>query len=248
MAASGTVIALSKGTHAVNGPLPREVTLWGACVGETTLSSTMNVPAIAYADGPGVEVKNLRISGLGSGARAIGVGASLRLSDVLIDGVDGVGWGAVDGASTVGTAVVVRNVRPAGTVSLGVASIAGATLDATRLVTQGLRGRALHVTATATVRDCYETTRVKARRWLFVLTSFVRSRVLHQVGDVGALRRRVTLLFAGCGASTVEPHDRVPSGGSAVSGREFGIRPIAESLRAFLLFVPHVARLVRDSS
>jgi hypothetical protein len=150
---SGTLIALSKGAHVVAGPLPREVTLWGACVAETTLTSTTNVPAIAFADVPGVEVRNLRISGLGSGARAIGAGASLRLTDVLIDGVDGAGVGAVDGATVTATSVVVRNLRAAGTVALGVASIGGATLEATRLVTEGLEGRALHVTATATVRD-----------------------------------------------------------------------------------------------
>lgn len=152
-AASGSIIALSEGTHFAAGPLPSNVTVWGACVARTTLSSQSSVPAIAYADTPGVVVRNLRISGQGSGARAIGSGASLSLKDVVIEGVDGVGWGAVDGARATGDSVVVRDVRPVGTVSLGIASIGGALLDATRLIVAAARGRAVQVTATATLRD-----------------------------------------------------------------------------------------------
>jgi hypothetical protein len=152
-ATSGTIIALSRGTHLTNGPLRAGVTLWGACVAQTTLSSLTNVPAIAYADQPGVVVRNLRISGQGSGARSIGAGASLALRDVLIEGVDGVGWGAVEGGTTMGESVVVRDVRAVGSVSLAVASIVGGSLEATRLAVVGVTGRALHVTASATVRD-----------------------------------------------------------------------------------------------
>jgi hypothetical protein len=88
--------------------------------------------------------------------------------------------------------------------------------------------------------DCHEVTAVKRRHaasgciYVFELLRLGCSRTgVDQRRE--ALPRRVTLLFAGCGASAVEPHDRCSSGGARTRGASSGRCPIAESDCALLL-------------
>ena len=73
------------------------------------------------------------------------------------------------------------------------------------------------------------------------------------VGDDGggrALRRRVTLICAGCTPERAEPHDRSPSRGNAVLTRESGRRepPCRKAATRVLWIVPAFIRRLRPPS
>jgi hypothetical protein len=130
-ASPSTIVALGPGTYTSAGPLPAQVTLWGACVTQTTVTSDAGTPVIA-SSGPGVEVHNLRITGEGIGLYASGAQAALHAQDVVVDGARGVGWSAENGASATGDNVVIRNTRALadGTEGDGIQALTGGHVDA----------------------------------------------------------------------------------------------------------------------
>lgn len=110
VATPGTVIALSKGTFTEAVRLKAGVTLWGACVGQTTLRGP-GTGATVTTVGLGSGVKNVRVEGPGLGLLANPSGNSVELSDVVIDGAVGVAILVGNHASVTGHDVVVRRTR-----------------------------------------------------------------------------------------------------------------------------------------
>ncbi len=112
-ASAGTVIAVSKGTFDEVVQLRAGVTLWGACIAETLItSSSLAISGVINAAGQGGTVKNLRVSGARAGIFANSSGNSLRLDSVAIDGATGIGAIAGNRAEITGTNVAVRRTQP----------------------------------------------------------------------------------------------------------------------------------------
>jgi hypothetical protein len=112
-AASGSVIAVAKGTYDEEIYVPAGVTLWGACVAETLLlaSTWSETAGTLNASSTEAVVRNLRIGGERSAVR-LGSGVSLRLEDAAVDGAVAVGlWVSGTGQLFVHS-VAVRNIRP----------------------------------------------------------------------------------------------------------------------------------------
>jgi len=110
-ASPSTVVALGKGIYDEAVELRRGVTLWGACVAETTL--TCSVPATdegtvtaPLADGA---VRRVRITGQRPGLRIVGGSASIRLEGVLISEPVGFGLAVAFGGRATLVDVVVRD-------------------------------------------------------------------------------------------------------------------------------------------
>jgi hypothetical protein len=110
---SGTIVALGKGTYDESVVVPAGVTLWGACVAETILTSSTaeSGTATIVAGGRDVVVRNLRVTGERIGVRAVGRGRTARLQDIVIDGVEDLGLYASNEAAVTGSGVVVRGTR-----------------------------------------------------------------------------------------------------------------------------------------
>jgi hypothetical protein len=112
-APSGTVVALSKGTFDEVVVLGAGVTLWGACVAETLVASS--VPAedagTLNVRGRDVGVRNLRVSGRRPGIWASGRFRTARVEDVVVDGATVLGWLADQEAVIEGRSIVVRDTR-----------------------------------------------------------------------------------------------------------------------------------------
>jgi hypothetical protein len=142
-ARSGTVIALSRGTFEGPFELPGGTTLWGACVSGTIVSRATpgSLPVTLYADGRGVTVRNLQLTGDGPGIM-VGTGNSLDLVDVLVTGTTIFGVGSAGGTLT-GRNIVVRGTRVdqepdyAGTAGWAVDAEVRAQIDLTRVVFEG---------------------------------------------------------------------------------------------------------------
>ncbi len=117
-APSGTVVAVGKGSFdepVVMGP---GVTLWGACVAETTLMSSIasESDGVVTVRVAGAEVRNVRITGLRPGVWVASPGtsgASLHLEDVIVDGAAGAGV-FVTRSDLTARSVVVRDTGPRG--------------------------------------------------------------------------------------------------------------------------------------
>ncbi len=145
-ATNGSIVALSKGTHPAPFSVPAGITLWGACVAQTTVAGS-TAPALSGA-GPGATVKNLRVTGGRGGLVASGAGAELAVTDVLVDSAVGIGWAALSGGISRGTRVVIKDTRlsPTNTLGNGVTAIGGGQLlAAQQVVISGSRGYGLFV-------------------------------------------------------------------------------------------------------
>jgi hypothetical protein len=151
----GTIIALSKGTHQSATDIPAGVTLWGACVAQTTLTATASARAAAASSSAGVAVRNLRVSGDAGGLAAVGSGAELNVQDTVVDGALGLGWSAVLGATTTGKNVVVKGTRltATGTLGDGIAVVAGGRLRATAVSSSGNRTYGLSADGAGSTAD-----------------------------------------------------------------------------------------------
>ncbi len=115
--AEGTIVALGKGTYDEVLTLTRGVTLWGACVQETlltssaTTSSSSSALATVTVEGPGAVLRNLRIGGERAGIWVHGDGSSsVELEGVVIARARVAGL-VVNGESATGHDVVIRETR-----------------------------------------------------------------------------------------------------------------------------------------
>lgn len=104
------VIALSKGRYEEPVELQGGVTLWGACVAETTVvvidDPETNTIEVTGAE---AEVRNLRVGGSRYGISADGEDRSVRLEGVLVDSATRVGLIAKNMGRITGREVVVRD-------------------------------------------------------------------------------------------------------------------------------------------
>ena len=110
--ASGTIIALGKGSLDELIALPRGVVLWGACVAETVLTSSIaeSMGAVVEAIGANVVIRNLRIGESARlGAVVNGAGRSLDLEDVVVERTTALALVAAGGADLRLRHVVVRD-------------------------------------------------------------------------------------------------------------------------------------------
>jgi len=140
--ASGTVIALGRGTYAGEPRLARGVSLWGACAAETALAST--VPGardgVVTVLDPGSEVRDLRIEESPRLGLALRGGAGVQLEGVLITGALGMALLVEDGAVLTARRLVVRDTRPRVVerdFGRGLAMVPGAAADVSEAVFEG---------------------------------------------------------------------------------------------------------------
>ncbi len=110
-----SIVALSKGTHVSVTPLPAHVTVWGACVGQTTVtgSASSTEQAAFVSHSPGISVKNLTITGPRAGLWAEGTSAQFDVEDVVIQAVTAGGLVALTASQIMGRNVVVRDTASA---------------------------------------------------------------------------------------------------------------------------------------
>lgn len=143
LADDGAVIALSKGVFDEEIELRQGVTLWGACVAETRLTTSSPDEDFATVEIRGLDttLRNLQIGGPRVGVRVPGSIASVHLEDVVIDGATGYGL-LVEGGVVTGLNVVIRDTQAlTGTGELGIGLWAemGAQVDLMRVVVDGNR-------------------------------------------------------------------------------------------------------------
>lgn len=112
-AASGDVVALSRGTFEEAVELPEGVTLWGACVDGTRLTTDRVVGSagVVTVVGEGAALGNLTIAGPGPGLWVEGRDASVSVEGVVIAETDFVAILVGGGGELTGRSVVVREVR-----------------------------------------------------------------------------------------------------------------------------------------
>ena len=113
--------------------LTRDVTLWGACVGETVLAGSDAVDPVVTVDlGADAVVRNLRIGP--HVGRGVWVRGSVALRQVAIEGVTFAGVEAGPRSVVAGEDLVIRSVRPDGTgASTGIGA-ARSLIDLRRVV------------------------------------------------------------------------------------------------------------------
>ena len=143
VASSGAVIALSRGSfdEAVELPAGAEVTLWGACVADTILnrSGSEELESIVRASGA-AELRNLTITGEGTGVFVAGEDASLIIQAVEIISTRGAGILVSEGATVSAEDLVVRNTRAFsldGSLGRGIDVNGGATVEISRGIVEG---------------------------------------------------------------------------------------------------------------
>jgi hypothetical protein len=137
-ATSGTVVALSKGAFDEVVLVGSDVTLWGACVAETTVASTSGgLSGTISTVGHNGIVRNLCVGGEGIGTRATGAGRSLGLQDILVSNAVGMAIVADHGAALNAHNLVVRDTRnwaSDGVLGFGLGAQTGAQVEVTRAV------------------------------------------------------------------------------------------------------------------
>lgn len=152
-APAGAVVAIARGTYDEVVVLGGR-TLWGACVAETTLTSSAAAGSsgVVTISGPGAVVRNLRITGERPGVRAATAGAAVELRHVLVEGTVENGL-RVRTATLVGENVVVRGtrVRPDGALGRGLSATEGAQVTLTRAAFEDNRDVGLMIADTATL-------------------------------------------------------------------------------------------------
>jgi len=116
VAAEGTIVALSKGTFDEAVVLDTGITIWGACVEETVLTSSVpsTESGTVTVRGHDTVVRNLRLGGERPGVWLDGSSLSVHLEDVVIERATQVGWFVGDSGRGTARNVVVRRTRPTG--------------------------------------------------------------------------------------------------------------------------------------
>ena len=112
-AGRGMIVAVARGSYDEIVTVRAGVTVWGASVAETIVTRTGPpdaLRAVVTTAGADAVVRNLQITGSMNGADAVGAGRSLRLEDVLIDGVESVAVYVATSASFEADGLVVRDV------------------------------------------------------------------------------------------------------------------------------------------
>jgi hypothetical protein len=153
--ATGTTVALARGTYAGAVPLKAGVQLVGACVAETTLSGASG-PVVAAvmvtSAGEPATVRNVTIADEARGAALVDRGRSLSLAGVLVERA----WGQAILAATADTTLtlhdtVVRDTRSDGSISGRAVDIElGAHLEAQRLLVTGNRRFGVYLVGSGT--------------------------------------------------------------------------------------------------
>jgi len=120
-ASAGTIVAVATGTYDEDVRVRGSVTLWGACVAETLVTSTRTseMAGTVSSGGAGAAARNLRISGARIGVSVVGAGATLDLDDVAIDGASNIGILVALGGHVSARSLVVRNVSESDGVGSG---------------------------------------------------------------------------------------------------------------------------------
>jgi len=143
-AGSGRVIALGRGTFDEQVLLPGGVTLWGACTGATTLSSSVasSRAGTVTVSGASAAIRNLRLGGERPALWVAGAGSSVELDDVIIASARYIALAVLDGGRAVGRSVVVRATRAPATgseIGRGADVRSGGALDLSRSVVEANR-------------------------------------------------------------------------------------------------------------
>jgi hypothetical protein len=155
--ASGTTVALARGSYDGTLPLPAGVSVVGACVAETILVGTtapVTTLALVTSGGDPASIRNVTIRDSEQIGAEVERGRSLQLRGVLIEQMLPVGFYASDpGSTAVLEDVVVRNTRSlsSGEAGNGVTVTNGASVDATRVMVIDNRGSGIFVTGGSTV-------------------------------------------------------------------------------------------------
>ena len=149
-AAAGTIVAVGKGTYDEVVSVPGGVTLWGACVAETVIASSVpSESAATVAVGSrAVVLRNLRVGGERWGVMVMGGRRSAELRDVVVAGTLVLGLYVDEGAQLTAERVVVRDTRSEasdGRYGLGLQAAAGASVRVTRGVFERNRDIAVAV-------------------------------------------------------------------------------------------------------
>jgi hypothetical protein len=112
VAAAGDIVAIAKGTYDEQVSVRARVTLWGACVAETILTSSIPdmTSATVLPQGRDGTVRNLQVTGERSAFYAR-TARSLNVRDVLVHDATSFGLVAVSGGMIVAENVVVRRMR-----------------------------------------------------------------------------------------------------------------------------------------
>lgn len=108
-ATAGSTIALSRGDFPASTRIPANVTLQGVCAAETRLVGSAELSGALGAAGPGVVVRDVTIAGETRGLIVEPMG-SVRVENVVVDGVIGAGILVVGGTADLDR-VVVRGTR-----------------------------------------------------------------------------------------------------------------------------------------
>jgi hypothetical protein len=140
--ASGTTVALARGTYEGVLPLRAGVSVVGACAAETIITGlSAPVPAVVTVSSGGepAVLRNLSIADSPqSGVEVAGAGRALSLEGVVVRGATRVGLIVEDGAEVTVTDVVVRDTRPeAGRFGRGVNVQSGGSVTLNRVVLEG---------------------------------------------------------------------------------------------------------------
>ncbi len=153
VATPGATVALGAGTFSEPVTLRPGVTLWGACVAQTFLTAPAAANcAVVKTAGLGGRMKNLRLGGPCVGVRVNPSGNTVALEGVVVDGAQGIGILAGNGASVTGHDVVVRKTQlgPAGTGGRGLDAEYGAEISFTRVSLEDNREAALSASEAGT--------------------------------------------------------------------------------------------------
>lgn len=146
-AASGTIIAVGKGSYDEAVQLEAGVTLFGACVAETVIASsvTSTTAGTINVAGAGTAVRNLTVAGARPGLWAVGGGRSVELRDVRFDRVTYVAALVAAGARATGGGVVIREPQPRadGKFGFALAIEEGGVVELDGLVADGCRDAAV---------------------------------------------------------------------------------------------------------
>lgn len=156
VAPAGSVVALSKGTFDEAVRLSRNVTLWGACVDRTLLTSSVATVSAgtATAAGTGGGLRQLRVSGRRIGVWATTAGAAIDLADVLVSGTEGMGMLVAAGGKVTGRGLAVRSTGPragVGDFGRGIGVEQGGQVDLSRVVVESNREAGVVATGAGSV-------------------------------------------------------------------------------------------------
>lgn len=140
-ARSGDIVALSKGDFTTRTRVGPGVTVWGACVAQTSVRAASDSPLVAVFEStsPGVVVRNLRVTGPRVGLAAGLSSASVLLENVVLERAVGQGLSAQRGAKIALASVVVRDTQPSadGTFGAAVGADSGGQISGQRIVIDG---------------------------------------------------------------------------------------------------------------